>query len=75
MKEILDQVKHYIDQKQAAKTWVAGRDFVNYAGAYYDSKEFVAGVESLLSGWLAMGGKGLEFERAFRNTLARILAS
>lgn len=65
MKEILDQVKHYIDQKQAAKTWVAGRDFVNYAGAYYDSKEFVAGVESLLSGWLAMGGKGLEFERAF----------
>ena len=65
MKEILDQVKHYIDQKQAAKTWVAGRDFVNYAGAYYDSQEFVAGVESLLSGWLAMGGKGLEFERAF----------
>ena len=65
MKEILDQVKRYIDQKQAAKTWVAGQDFVNYAGAYYDSEEFVAGVESLLSGWLAMGGKGLEFERAF----------
>ena len=65
MKEILDQVKRYIDQKQAAKTWTAGQDFVNYAGAYYDSEEFVAGVESLLSGWLAMGGKGLEFERAF----------
>ena len=65
MKEILDQVNHYIDQNQAAKTWVAGQDFVNYAGAYYDSQEFVAGVESLLSGWLAMGSKGLEFERAF----------
>ncbi len=38
MKEILDQVKRYIDQKQAAKTWTAGQDFVNYAGAYYDSE-------------------------------------
>lgn len=33
MKEILDLVQEYVKQKQAAKTWVAGRDFVNYAGA------------------------------------------
>jgi CDP-4-dehydro-6-deoxyglucose reductase, E1 len=65
MKEILDAVKAYIDQQQAAKAWVAGRDFVNYAGAYYDSKEFVAGVESLLKGWLVMGDAGIKFEKRF----------
>ena len=65
MKEILDQVRQYIEQKQANKTWTAGKDFVNYAGAYYDSNEYVAGVESLLKGWLAMGDESLKFEREF----------
>ena len=65
MKEILDLVKKYIDEKQASKTWVAGKDFVNYAGAHYNSDEYVAGVESLLKGWLAMGDDGLQFEREF----------
>ena len=34
MKEILDLVKKYIEEKEAKKTWVAGKDFVNYAGPY-----------------------------------------
>ena len=65
MKEILELVKKHIEQKQANKTWTAGKDFVNYAGAYYDSNEYVAGVESLLKGWLAMGNESLKFEREF----------
>ena len=65
MEQILKLVKEHIEQKQANKTWVAGRDFVNYAGAYYDSSEFEAGVKSLLGGWLAMGDAGLQFEREF----------
>ncbi len=65
MKEILDLVKKHIDEKQANKTWTAGKDFVNYAGAYYNSDEYVAGVESLLKGWLAMGDESLKFEREF----------
>jgi CDP-6-deoxy-D-xylo-4-hexulose-3-dehydrase len=65
MKHILEQIKQYIDEKQAARTWTAGKDFVNYAGTYYDSDEFVAGVESLLKGWLVMGDDGLKFEREF----------
>jgi hypothetical protein len=65
MKEILEQVKAYIDQKNSNRTWVAGKDFVNYAGAHYDSSEYMAGVESLLKGWLAMGNDGLTFERKF----------
>lgn len=65
MKHILEQVKQYVDEQAAKKTWVAGKDFVNYAGAYYDSNEYVAGVEALLKGWLVMGNAGMEFERRF----------
>ena len=65
MKDILDLVKKYIDEKQKTKTWVAGKDFVNYAGSLYDSDEYIAGVESLLHGWLAMGNSGIQFEKAF----------
>ena len=65
MKHILDQIEKYIQEQQANKTWTAGKDLVHYAGAYYDSAEFVAGVESLLNGWLAMGNAGLEFEKRF----------
>jgi len=65
MDEILKLVREYAEKKAADKTWVAGRDFVNYAGAYYDADEYAAGVKSLLNGWLAMGDEGLKFEREF----------
>ena len=65
MKQILDAVKSYIEQQQAGRVWTAGKDFVNYAGAYYDADEFVAGVESLLKGWLVMGDEAVKFERDF----------
>jgi CDP-6-deoxy-D-xylo-4-hexulose-3-dehydrase len=65
MQEILDQIKTYIEQKNADKTWVAGRDLVNYAGPYFDSDEYVAAAETLLGGWLVMGDKCLRFEKVF----------
>lgn len=65
MKEILNQIQQYITEKHAGKTWTAGKDFVNYAGPYFDSEEFVAAAESLLNGWLVMGDKCLRFEREF----------
>lgn len=68
---ILDQIKHYIDQQQASKKWIPGQDFVNYAGAYYTSAEYVAAVESLLKGWLVMGSCGLQFEREFPQQFAK----
>ena len=55
MDEILKLVREYAEKTAAAKTWTAGKDFVNYAGAYYDADEYTAGVKSLLNGWLAMG--------------------
>lgn len=65
MKEILDQIKLYIEQKQSTKTWTAGKDLVNYSGVYYSSDEYVSAVESLLSGWLALGDASVKFEREF----------
>jgi CDP-4-dehydro-6-deoxyglucose reductase, E1 len=65
MKHILDEIKNYIEQKQVEKNWTAGKDFVNYAGPYFDSQEFVAAAESLLSGWLVMGDRCLKFEKQF----------
>jgi len=44
MQEILNLVKKYIEEKESKKTWVAGKDLVNYAGALYDSSEYMAGV-------------------------------
>ena len=65
MEHIIKLVREYIDEKNANKKWVAGKDFVNYAGAHYNADEYAAGVESLLKGWLAMGDAGLRFEREF----------
>jgi CDP-6-deoxy-D-xylo-4-hexulose-3-dehydrase len=65
MKEILNQIKQYIEQKQANKTWVAGKDFVNYAGPHFTADEYVSAAETLLGGWLVMGDKSIKFEKQF----------
>lgn len=65
LNQILNLVKEYIDEKQANKTWVPGEDFVNYAGPYFNSDEYVSAAESLLDGWLVMGDKSIKFERKF----------
>jgi len=65
MKKILDDIRQYIEEKQANKTWTAGKDFVNYAGPHFSADEFVSAAESLLGGWLVMGDKSLKFEREF----------
>jgi len=65
VKEILDSIKNFVDQKQQNKTWTPGKDFVNYAGPYFSADEIVSSVETLLNGWLVMGDKCLKFERQF----------
>jgi CDP-6-deoxy-D-xylo-4-hexulose-3-dehydrase len=65
MKEILDQIRQFIEEKQANKTWTAGKDFVNYAGPHFNADEYVAAAETLLGGWLVMGDKSLKFEKEF----------
>ena len=63
--DIIDGVAAYFQNKAANKTWTAGKDFVNYAGPFFDAEEIVAAAETLLDGWLVMGNKSLLFERKF----------
>lgn len=63
--EIIAEVGNYIKEKMANKTWTAGKDFVNYAGPYFDEKEYISMMDTLLDGWLVMGDKSLKFERDF----------
>jgi len=65
MEHILQQIREYIEQKQANKTWEAGKDFVNYAGPHFNADEYVAAAKTLLNGWLVMGNDSLSFERTF----------
>ena len=53
--EILKAIEQFVTEKNAAKTWTAGKDFVNYAGPYFDHEEIVAAAGTLLDGWLVMG--------------------
>jgi CDP-6-deoxy-D-xylo-4-hexulose-3-dehydrase len=63
--EILAQIRTFIEQRNADKTWTPGKDFVNYAGPFFDAEEIVAAAETLLDGWLVMGNKSILFERRF----------
>ena len=63
--EIVAAVREYIKNKNTAKTWTAGTDFVNYAGPLYDENEVAAAVDTLLKGWLVMGNDCARFEHRF----------
>lgn len=47
------------------KNWVAGQDWVQYAGSYLDEKEYIAAVLCFLDGWFALGENGIRFENKF----------
>lgn len=66
MKEnIIKSVSQYFIEKNKNKKWEAGKDFVNYAGPYFDEQEYVSVMDTLLDGWLVMGNKCIDFEIKF----------
>jgi CDP-4-dehydro-6-deoxyglucose reductase, E1 len=69
--QILKLVSEYINEKHSEKKWEPGKDWVQYAGPYYTSDEFVAGVSSLLNEWLVMGTDSIKFENKFSHHLGR----
>jgi CDP-4-dehydro-6-deoxyglucose reductase, E1 len=70
---ILQLVEKFIFNKQLEKTWVPGKDLVQYAGNYFDEKEYVAAVKTLLNGWLVLGQEGIRFESRFPKRLGKKL--
>ena len=73
MQEILKLVDEYISKKHAEKTWEAGKDWVQYAGPYFTSAEYVAAVKTLLGGWLVLNQEGIRFESRFPKRLGKKL--
>jgi len=67
--EILNLIKVYIEQKKATKTWTPGKDWVQYAGPFFDENEIVSSVDTLLNEWLVLGTKGITFENNFPKLL------
>lgn len=69
--EILKDVAEYIQEKHAAKKWTPGVDWVQYAGAYFDEKEYVGAIGSLLNEWLVLGEDAIKFEKKFPPLLGK----
>ena len=62
---ILKLVETYINQKHSSKKWEAGKDWVQYAGPYFDHNEYTAAIKSLLNEWLVLGQDAITFETNF----------
>lgn len=67
--QILKLIAEYVDEQKSSKTWTPGKDWVQYAGPYFDSSEYVKSVETLLAGWLVLGQQGITFESNFPKLL------
>lgn len=70
MDEILKLVSKYIKSNNNKK-WVAGKDWVQYAGPYFSDDEYIQAVKSLLKGWLVLGQDGISFENKFPKYLGK----
>lgn len=70
VESILGDIKELMGSKQA-KEWRPGVDTVQYAGPWFDHREYVAAVESLLGGWLVLGKDAQKFERHFPSRLGK----
>jgi CDP-6-deoxy-D-xylo-4-hexulose-3-dehydrase len=68
-----EQIKKNVEAIVNAKSkkWIAGKDWVQYSGSYFTKDEYIAAIESLLDGWLALGDSGVKFERSFRGRLGK----
>jgi len=63
--QIFSLIKELINQKTLEKPWIPGKDWVQYAGPFFDENEYISSIETLLEGWLVLGSKGLSFENVF----------
>jgi CDP-6-deoxy-D-xylo-4-hexulose-3-dehydrase len=62
---LLDNISSYIKSKNYnKKEWQPGTS-IQYSGPFFDEEEYLAGIKSLLEGWLVLGDSGMKFERKF----------
>ena len=65
LEHILKLVDEYIEEKHLQKSWTPGKDWVQYAGPYFTSDEYVRSIRSLLNEWLVLGEDAIKFENKF----------
>jgi len=70
LEKILSDIETYLKENQT-KSWTPGKDWVQYAGPYFSSDEYVRAIKTLLEGWLVLGKDALEFERIFPKELGK----
>lgn len=71
LQQILSLVDEYITDKHSKKTWNPGIDWVQYAGPFYSSEEYIRAVKTLLGEWLVLGDEALKFEVKFPKLLGK----
>jgi CDP-6-deoxy-D-xylo-4-hexulose-3-dehydrase len=69
--EILNLVADHYRAKEDAKTWTPGKDWVQYAGPFYDANEPINAIETILDGWLVLGNSAVQFEKKFPKLVGR----
>lgn len=64
-------VSQYIIDKHNEKKWTPGKDWVQYSGPYFDHKEYVNAIGTLLNEWLVLGDDAMKFEKRFPKLLGK----
>jgi CDP-6-deoxy-D-xylo-4-hexulose-3-dehydrase len=60
--ELLKLVEDFV-VNEPKKEWRPGKDHVHYAGPYFNQKEIVRSVSTLLDGWLVLGAEAHKAEK------------
>lgn len=70
---IKNKIKELVSLRNTIKqsNWVAGKDWIQYAGTYFNNDEYESAIECLLDGWMALGENGIKFEREFKEHLGK----
>jgi CDP-6-deoxy-D-xylo-4-hexulose-3-dehydrase len=70
-KQVLHGVSKLIKNRRKNAKWIAGKNWVQYSGPYFDDKEYVAAVKSLMTEWMIFGKQGRKFELEFAKHLGK----
>ena len=60
--ELLKLIEDFV-VNEPSKAWRPGKDHVHYAGPYFNQKEIVRSVSTLLDGWLVLGSEAYKAEK------------
>lgn len=71
LNDLKERIHKFYIKQNLPKNWTAGIDWVQYAGPYFSSDEYIAAIDTLLDGWLVLGNKALEFEKIFPSYLGK----